>query len=101
MTDPIDSPPRPRRHWPLAAMSALIALLATFLVVKMTRPPDDTPEAIPPAPAAVPRPPEPDPAVRLLAEAEAALSSGRLDEAAAKAEQAKEIGRASCRERVK
>jgi formylglycine-generating enzyme required for sulfatase activity len=90
MSDPLAAPPRPRRHWPLAAMSALIALLATFLVVKLTRPDDDTAEAIPPSPPPkAERPPEPDPADRLLAEAEAALKAGRWDEAVAKADQAR------------
>lgn len=89
MTEPIDATPRPRRHWPLAAMSALIALLATFLVVMIMRPPDDTPEVIPPPPPTTVSQPVVDPSDVLLAEAEASLKAGRWDEAAAKADQVK------------
>ena len=96
MSDPLSSITPKRRRWPLAAMSALIGLLATFLVVKITRPPDDSTEVVrtpapppPPPPVDPPAPPKIDPADQLLAEAEAALKEGRLDEAAAKAEQAK------------
>src|SRR5262245_55510772 len=98
MTDPMSSPsdpiPRKRRVWPLAAMAALLGLLAPFLIVKATRPEDDTTEVVrPPAPPPVPPPvvppPSTDPADQWLAEAEAALKAGKLDEAAAKAEKAK------------
>lgn len=98
MTDPMSSPSDPvsrkRRAWPLAAMAALLGLLATFLIVKSTRPEDDTPEVVrppapPPPPLDPPPLPPPDPADQWLAEAEAALKAGRLDEAAAKAEKAK------------
>src|SRR5688572_20706279 len=84
--------PTPRRVWPLAAMAMLIALLATFLVVRFTRPADDTVETVQPPAPPPPRNPDPpalDPSDQLLAEAEAAIKAGRWDEAAAKAEQAK------------
>ena len=73
-------------------MALLVGLLATFLVVKFTRPHDDTPVTVlPPAPVSPPDPPHPvpDPADKLLEEAEKALKEGRLDEAADKANQAK------------
>src|SRR5262245_20447315 len=86
-------PPSRRRVWPLAAMSILIGLLATFLVVKMTRPADESAEFVKPAPPSIankpPEPPPVDPADKLLEEAESAFRSGRWDEAATKAEQAK------------
>lgn len=92
MTDPLDSLPTPRRRsvWPLAAMGLLVGLLATFLIVQMTRPAaDDVAEAPPPAPPAKGPTPPVDPAAaesaRLLREAEEALKAGRFDEAAAKA----------------
>ena len=94
MSDPLSSITPKRRRWPLAAISALLGLLATFLVVQFTRPKDDSTEVVrtpapPPPPAEPPPPPKIDPADQLLADAEAALKEGRLDEAAAKAEQAK------------
>ena len=92
MSTPVVPPPR-RRIWPLAAMSLLIGLLATFLVVKVTRPADESAEFVKPAPPPVPKsapvPPPVDPADKLLEEAETAFRSGRWDEAATKAEQAK------------
>src|SRR5688572_32833692 len=93
MTDPIDTTPRRRRIWPLAAMATLVGLLATYLIVQANRSPDDTPEVVhtPPTapPPTAPKTPEVDPADRLLQEAEAALKEGRWDEAAKKAELAK------------
>ena len=94
MSDPIDPAPR-RRFWPFAAMAALVGLLATFLVVKLMRPADDTPEIVhapPPAPPPVAPPPPPpvvDPVEERLKEATAAFEAGRLDEAAEKAALAK------------
>lgn len=89
MSTPLDAAPRRRRVWPLAAMAALVGLLATFLVVKLTRPADDEPVVHQPPPPAPVKTPDIDPADKLLAEAEAALKEGRWSEAAAKAEQAK------------
>ena len=75
-------------------MSVLLGLLATFLVVKITRPADETvdiPAPVPPPPVVVtpPVPPPVDPADKILEEAEAAFRAGRWDEAASKAEGAK------------
>jgi len=72
-------------------MGLLVGLLATFLILQMTRPAaDDTAEAPAPAPPVKAAPPPPiDPAAaesaRLLRDAEEALKAGRFDEAAAKA----------------
>jgi formylglycine-generating enzyme required for sulfatase activity len=89
MSNPIDAAPRRRRVWPLAAMAALVGLLATFLVVKFSRAPDDEPVVHQSPPRTPVKTPDRDPADKLLAEAETALNEGRWDEAAAKAEQAK------------
>jgi formylglycine-generating enzyme required for sulfatase activity len=84
------APPAPRRIWPLAAMSVLLGLLATFLVVKLTRSADETVEIPPPTPpqpvVKTPPPPIVDPAQKALEEAEAAFRGGKWDEAAALAE---------------
>ncbi|HTF57726.1 MAG TPA: SUMF1/EgtB/PvdO family nonheme iron enzyme [Planctomycetota bacterium] len=92
MTDPLDPLPKPRRRavWPLAAMSILVGLLGTFLIVQMTRQGgDDTAETHAPAPPAKAPTPPVDPvaaeSARLLREAEEALKAGRFDEAATKA----------------
>jgi len=94
MTDPIEpSPSRQRPVWPLAAMGLLVGLLATFLVVQMLRPADDSPVDSRTSPSAAPPPRTADTAgdapARLIAEAESALKAGNLDEAAAKAERAR------------
>jgi formylglycine-generating enzyme required for sulfatase activity len=75
-------------------MGLLVGLLATFLIVQMTRSgADDSAEAPAPPPAPKSSPPPVDPAAaesaRPLREAEEALKAGRFDEAAAKAGRAR------------